>query len=87
MGCLTIRARGTFSSRALCSNAFTITVTVAMPDSSIALPTCPTDTWQTGQRGTRSMTSVPSSRILSTQPGSSLRNRPCDVAPGKEKKV
>jgi hypothetical protein len=29
---------------ALCSNAFTMIVTVGIPDSSIALPMCPTDT-------------------------------------------
>ena len=44
MGCLTINVRGMRSSLALCSNAFTMIVTVDMPDSSIALATCPTDT-------------------------------------------
>ena len=83
-GCLTASTRGSFISSARCRKALVTIVTVGMPDSSIDRATCPTDTWHTGQTGTRSIRSTSCARIRSSHPGSSLRSLPWDVAPGYE---
>ncbi len=50
-------------------NTFDMMMTVGMPTDSNALLTCPTDTWQTGQTGTRTAASQPSSLTLSAHSG------------------
>ncbi len=84
IGCRVTTVRGYPISRATWANDRTATVTVGRPWDSASLATCPTDTWQTGQTGTRRSASIPAVFHRSTQPGASRRIRPWAHAPTNE---
>lgn len=84
MGWRVTTVRGNPISRATWANERTAIVTVGIPFDSASRATCPTDTWHTGQTGTRSRASIPAVFHRSTQIGVSRRTLPCAQAPTNE---